>query len=986
MNKWRLTTGLFLWTALVTTGEGQTLVDLRTQSKSVDFSAAGSTKPMQTGSSLPSTCAVGQFYFLTTAAAGSNVYACNPINTWTVEGSGLSVNASTTNEVLSSNGSSIQWLALGGDISGAPGGLTVNRLQGRTLSSTAPSGGQVLQWNGTANQWQPAPAQAGNASYAFTAQVSITIPGTVHQFGTANLVVDCYDNSTPPQRVEPDRIQISPATYNVTVNFSVAQSGYCVVNGAGTASVNVGVGAVSSVFGRTGAVLAQSGDYGFGQISGTVAAGQLPSAGGDVSGTLTAATVTGIQSRAVSNTAPSNGQALVWNSGASAWQPGTVSSGGAVSSIFGRTGAVTAQSGDYGFGQISGTVGTGQLPGAGGDVSGTLTAATVTGIQSRAVSNTAPSNGQALVWNSGASAWQPGTVSSGGAVSSIFGRTGAVAAQTGDYTAAQVTNALSQSGSYSDPSWLTLTWAGGRLTGIPSTFPPSPPIYYGSGNVGIGTSTPLDLLSIYGGNLRMGGSGYSGFQVTSSNAYSLDYFNLNALDGSNGIAANFTPNGTPATNAFAFQFLDNGTANTPGFKFIGRNDLSAHIIASDTNGSGSAYPIIFRAGAGNWTALPNVMTIQAGAPANTLVLNSSGSVGIGTATPSQALTVQGNIYATGNITCGGTCGGGGSGGAVSSVFSRSGAVTAQSGDYSFGLISGTVASGQLPAAGGDLSGTLTTATVKAIQGQAVSNTPPSNGQSLVWNAAVSAWLPTTVAGGGGGVTMAYQLGDLAALRASSTVMSIGAGCAPSAPCNVRFGYQVYSITNSASATISAGSGTAYVYVNSAGTLMVGHNLTVACSAGCTQQAGITSFPPNVLPIYTWTATNGTWDSTGGRDQRAFMDAKVLGGGQGIIVTEAPGQSTLAVDNGVIPTYLMNSATLNFSSIANGACAADQSITVAGANPGDAVAPGWPALPTGVLGTMLVSGANTITVRLCNMSASSVTPASASYKATIVRNY
>ncbi|HUE01864.1 MAG TPA: hypothetical protein VMR62_20000, partial [Bryobacteraceae bacterium] len=116
----------------------------------------------------------------------------------------------------------------------------------------------------------------------------------------------------------------------------------------------------------------------------------------------------------------------------------------------------------------------------------------------------------------------------------------------------------------------------------------SPPIYYGSGNVGIGTSTPLDLLSIYGGNLRMGGSGYSGFQVTSSNAYSLDYFNLNALDGSNGIAANFTPNGTPATNAFAFQFLDNGTANTPGFKFIGRNDLSAHIIASDTNGSGSA--------------------------------------------------------------------------------------------------------------------------------------------------------------------------------------------------------------------------------------------------------------------------------------------------------------------------------------------------------------------------------------------------------------
>jgi hypothetical protein len=567
MNKCRIATGLCLWTGFIATTEGQTLVDLRTQSKSVDFSGAGSTKPMQTGSSLPPACAVGQFFFLTTAAAGSNVYACNPINTWTVEGNSLSVNAGTTNEVLSSNGSSIQWLALGGDISGAPAGLTVNRLQGRSVSSTAPSSGQVLQWNAATNQWQPAQAEAGNSAYAFASQLSITIPGTVHQFGTANLVADCYDNSTPPQRVEPDKIQISPTTYNVTIVFSTAQTGYCVVNGAGTASV-----------------------------------------------------------------------------------PG---SGGAVSSVFGRGGAVMAQAGDYNFGQISGSVGSSQLPGAGGDVSGALTAATVTGIQSRAVSNTAPANGQALVWNSGASAWQPGTVS----------------------------------------------------------------------------------------------------------------------------------------------------------------------------------------------------------------------------------------------------------------------------------------------------------------------------------------------GSGSGASMAYQLGDLAPVRTSSTVLSIGAGCASASPCNVRFGYQVYSITNSATATVSgSGLGTAYVYVNSSGTLMVGHNLTVACSAGCTQQSGVTSFPPNVMPIYTWTATNGTWDSAGGRDQRAFLDAKVLAAGQGIIVTEAPGQSTLAVDNGVIPTYLMNSATLTFPSIAAGACAADQTLTVTGANPGDAVAPGWPALPAGVFGIMLVSGTNTVAVRLCNMSASSVTPPSASYQATIVRNY
>jgi hypothetical protein len=739
MNKCGLATGLVLWAVFSATGKGQTLVDLRTQSKSVDFSAAGSTKPMQTGSSLPSNCAVGQFFFLTTAPAGSNVYACNPANTWAVEGNSLSVNSGTTNEVLSSNGSTIQWLALSGDISGAPGGLTVNRLQGRSVSNTAPSSGQVLQWNAATNQWQPAPAQAGNSSYAFATQVSLTIPGTVHQFGTANLVVDCYDNSTPPQRVEPDKIQISPATYNVTVNFSTAQTGYCVVNGAGTAAVDGGGGVVSSVFGRTGAVMAQTGDYTFGQISGSVGSSQLPGAGGDVSGTLTAATVTGIQSRAVANTAPANGQALVWSSGASAWQPGTVSGSGAVSSVFGRSGAVTAQTGDYSFGQISGTIGSSQFPATGGDLSGNLTAATVTGIQSRAVANTTPANGQALVWNSGASAWQPGTVSGSGAVSSVFGRTGTV--------------------------------------------------------------------------------------------------------------------------------------------------------------------------------------------------------------------------------------------------------TAQTGDYGFGQISGTVASSQLPSAGGDLSGTLTTATVKAIQGQPVASTFPSNGQSLVWSSSAGAWQPSTVSGSSGGVTMAYQLGDLDAARTSSTALSIGAGCTPTSPCNVRFGYQVYSITNSATASLSGNAtGAAYVYVNNSGTLMVGHNLTVTCSAGCTQQAGIASFPPNVLPIYTWTATNGTWDSTGGHDQRAFLNAKTLAGGQGIVVTEAPGQSTLAVDNGVIPTYLTNLATLSFPSMATGTCAADQTITVSGANPGDAVAPGWPALPAGVFGIMLVSGTNTVTVRLCNLSGLGVAPPSTAYRATIVRNY
>jgi hypothetical protein len=54
-----------------------------------------------------------------------------------------------------------------------------------------------------------------------------------------------------------------------------------------------------------------------------------------------------------------------------------------------------------------------------------------------------------------------------GGVSSVFTRTGAVVAVAGDYTAAQVTNAVSTLGAYADPPWITaLAWA--KITGAPT--------------------------------------------------------------------------------------------------------------------------------------------------------------------------------------------------------------------------------------------------------------------------------------------------------------------------------------------------------------------------------------------------------------------------------------------------------------------------------------------------------------------------------------
>ncbi len=68
--------------------EGQTQVDLRTQSKSIDFTAAPTTKPVKTGTALPATCSQGALFFETTAPAGANLFGCTATNTWSLQTGG----------------------------------------------------------------------------------------------------------------------------------------------------------------------------------------------------------------------------------------------------------------------------------------------------------------------------------------------------------------------------------------------------------------------------------------------------------------------------------------------------------------------------------------------------------------------------------------------------------------------------------------------------------------------------------------------------------------------------------------------------------------------------------------------------------------------------------------------------------------------------------------------------------------------------------
>jgi len=113
-------------------------------------------------------------------------------------------------------------------------------------------------------------------------------------------------------------------------------------------------------------------------------------------------TVTGLQGKPVSDTPPSDAQVLTWDSSTGTWVPSTPSATGT----------------------------------AGGDLSGSYPNPTVIALQGHAVASTAATNLQALVWSSGASSWSGAAV-----VNSFNSRTGAVSPTSGDYTAAQVTNA-----------------------------------------------------------------------------------------------------------------------------------------------------------------------------------------------------------------------------------------------------------------------------------------------------------------------------------------------------------------------------------------------------------------------------------------------------------------------------------------------------------------------------------------------------------------
>jgi hypothetical protein len=107
---------------------------------------------------------------------------------------------------------------------------TLNCINGTTCADT----GGVTTISST--------AIAGNYSQSFTSQTSVVL---THNLNTLNVIVACYDTSTPPVQIIPNTTSITDVN-DVTVTFSIAQSGYCTVNGLNVSGGGGGGGSTTN--------------------------------------------------------------------------------------------------------------------------------------------------------------------------------------------------------------------------------------------------------------------------------------------------------------------------------------------------------------------------------------------------------------------------------------------------------------------------------------------------------------------------------------------------------------------------------------------------------------------------------------------------------------------------------------------------------------------------------------------------------------------
>ena len=777
VNRWKIDSGTGNLVSLSTGG-------ISGVTGTVDFSGGAHTLPAKAGigANKPSTCTVGEQYFATDATPGQNLFGCTSSYTWTLQGGAISSIFGRTGVITAASGdynlsqiASGTLSATGGTIYNAAGTGNTQIVIQNSSSQVANGAGSVIWKNNAGSNmafinWDGGYAEGDGTNY------KITLDTSTATF-SSDAVIVWHSSNNAFNGVVDTGLAREPAGGILKVTNGLA--GYGTLD-AGGLQIN----------GTPLAKVATSGSYA--DLS------NQPSLIGDVTGGIGANTVSKLQNRAVAGTVPSDGQALIWSAANSQWQPGTITSGGAISSVFGRTGAVSAQTGDYTFAQIGGTLPDAALPGdvvtTGAFGNSTLTAnlvsltttsdvtsggaLTATGnVSANSGSNTlgclhlsdsnaahdtgicAPSsgfNGLFNLWTSAGSAGQVATTD--GSLNLLWSNLSGIA---GTLTAAQMPALTGDAGN----TGLTIAVTGLQGRSVSSASPVDQ--QYLGWSAAAGKWQPISLPASAVSSVF----GRTGAVVAAANDYTLSQIASGTLSATGGTIYNPAGSGNTqiviknsssqagngvgsvlwqnnAGNTMSFINWDGGYAEGDGICYKISLDTSTETLSSDS-------VIVWHSANNAFTGVADTGLAREAAGGILKVTNGAGGYGV---LDAGGLKINGTALAT----------------------------VASTGSY-------TDLANQ-PTLAGDVTGGIGANTVAKIQNRAVAAAAPSDGQSLVWSAANSQWQPATISSGGAvssvfgrmGAVVA-QAGDYTAAQVTNALSSTQTYASPAWLTAVTFG-------------------------------------------------------------------------------------------------------------------------------------------------------------------------------------------------------
>jgi hypothetical protein len=490
-------------------------------------------------------------------------------------------------------------------------------------------------------------------------------------------------------------------------------------------------------------------------------------------------------------------------------------------------------------------------------------------------------------------------------VTTFNGRSGAVTPQSGDYTAAQVTNAVDQTGSYANPSWIT-SLAYSKLTGAPS-------------------STVTSFNSRTGAVTPQSGD-YTAAQVTNAVSTLGSYANpswITSLD-----YAKLT--GTPTSVVTSFNTRTGAVTPQSG-------DYTAAQVtnAVSTTGSYADPSWLTSLAYSKLTGVPGALTYaqfltgttDPGVPAVPSVVHTAQQRTLGTGTVSTVLTFP----TTGSLTAGNVL-------VVWSECSNSpGYPTisdSQGNTWSTAVQNPSFLHKAFVAVIGTSAAETITATCSSVTSGGFTNI-------IAYEIA-----------GSNGVVDANTLGESITTSVGEDLIFMSAdqqfafrnACTATSPSVADFAQDDLCVGRLP--TTSPGA-----YVGS-----LTYNSTATSDSFALEATPVAS-PGNNGDVYLNTTTGILWLKTAG---------------------------TWATTGRVIPFLVSGTTSLSFGAIPDGNCAV-QTMTVNGVAAGDLVQPQWPStLESGLFGTAVATATNTVQLRLCNLSGASVTPATQTFGARVLR--